>query len=267
MNGRAALLAVLLGASIGGAWATPPGVQLARSAWEGKNFYLRGFWTGAAMRFDAAGRPLTKPTAGSWTMAAIRIEHIDAHDHGLRVRGVRILQLFDAQKKRFQGSPDSQLPVTLQIEANPDTLTAAGLAALQRALFLHDSTELANAVSPPWRPFFTHRFPSLGSGQAGGSSPVLRFQSEPGYPPATRKLCVQGQVLLGIVIGPQGTVVKAWIIRPLGAGLDEAGLDAVRFWKFVPARDASGTAVAAAAEVTISFRLGGCAGAAGILER
>lgn len=48
---------------------------------------------------------------------------------------------------------------------------------------------------------------------------------------------------LAVAIGVRGAIVKSWVVRPLGAGLDERALAAVRAWRFTPARDAEGVPV------------------------
>ena len=58
----------------------------------------------------------------------------------------------------------------------------------------------------------------------------------PEYPAVSRRLGEQGRVLLDIYILPDGSVGEIKLKRSSGyARLDEAGLDAVRRWRYVPA--------------------------------
>ena len=63
-----------------------------------------------------------------------------------------------------------------------------------------------------------------------------------------------GNVLLEIVINRDGTVGEVSVRRGLGAGLDERAIDAVRQWKFAPARRL-GVPVDVFVEVAVEFML------------
>jgi len=59
----------------------------------------------------------------------------------------------------------------------------------------------------------------------------------PAYPALSRRLREQGRVLLDLLILPDGTVGEIAVQRSSGFGrLDQAALDAVRRWQYVPAR-------------------------------
>jgi protein TonB len=79
----------------------------------------------------------------------------------------------------------------------------------------------------------------------------------PSYPPAARRRNLQGRVLVYAVVGPGGDCARAEVRRTSGHPiLDEAALQAVRAWRFVPAtRD--GRPVAEGVEIPIVFRLEG----------
>ena len=59
----------------------------------------------------------------------------------------------------------------------------------------------------------------------------------PAYPRASRVAGQQGQVMLKVLVSDQGAALNVQLQRSCGfARLDEAALDAVRQWRFVPAR-------------------------------
>jgi protein TonB len=59
----------------------------------------------------------------------------------------------------------------------------------------------------------------------------------PEYPPVSRRLGEQGRVLFDLYILPDGSVGEARLRRSSGhARLDGAALDAVRRWRYMPAR-------------------------------
>lgn len=104
--------------------------------------------------------------------------------------------------------------------------------------------------------------PGSGAGTGGGvyrigggvSRPELIFKPEPEYSEEARKAKFQGTVLLSIVVMPDGTTSNIRVIRPLGLGLDEKAIEAVRKWKFRPSLK-DGQPVPVHANVEVNFRL------------
>jgi TonB family protein len=68
---------------------------------------------------------------------------------------------------------------------------------------------------------------------------------------------VQGRVVLRIVIDQQGVPGNIWVVSPLGFGLDEQAVAAVKRWRFQPAGTRDGRPVAVYATVEVNFRLEG----------
>lgn len=79
----------------------------------------------------------------------------------------------------------------------------------------------------------------------------------PHYPRAARLRGLEGRVLLGVEVSPLGECRHVEVIESSGhALLDRAALEAVRRWRFIPARR-GGEPIAARLEVPIIFRLEG----------
>jgi len=79
----------------------------------------------------------------------------------------------------------------------------------------------------------------------------------PVYPPASRRLGEQGRVVLRVLVSADGQPEQVEVRTSSGSvRLDTAALDAVRRWKFVPAKQGD-RPVAARVLVPISFRLEG----------
>jgi len=79
----------------------------------------------------------------------------------------------------------------------------------------------------------------------------------PAYPPASRRIGEQGRVVLRVLVGADGRPEQVDVRTSSGSPrLDAAALEAVRRWKFVPARQGD-RALAAWVLVPISFRLEG----------
>jgi TonB family protein len=88
----------------------------------------------------------------------------------------------------------------------------------------------------------------------GVTAPGLLFKSEPEYSEEARAAKFQGTVLLYIEVAPDGTAQNIRVTRPLGLGLDEKAIEAVRRWKFRPGQK-DGQPVTVAATIEVNFRL------------
>ena len=89
------------------------------------------------------------------------------------------------------------------------------------------------------------------------TAPVTLIQNEPAYPIVARRRGLQGVVVIAIEVAVDGAPVSINLQRSSGHPvLDSAALNAVRTWRFAPARRA-GQAVRATLEVPIRFRLAG----------
>ncbi len=110
------------------------------------------------------------------------------------------------------------------------------------------------------------RGPGVGPGWGGGigggpyrvgggvSAPRTLFAPDPEYSEEARKAKYQGTVVLWVVVGPDGRTHDIRVQRSLGLGLDEKAVEAVRRWKFEPARK-DGQPVAVQVNIEVNFRL------------
>jgi TonB family protein len=110
------------------------------------------------------------------------------------------------------------------------------------------------------------RGPGVGPGWGGGigggpyrvgggvSAPKALYAPDPEYSEEARKAKYQGTVVLWVVVGPDGRPRDLKVQRTLGMGLDEKAMEAVRTWKFEPAR-LNGSPVAVQINVEVNFRL------------
>jgi TonB family protein len=104
--------------------------------------------------------------------------------------------------------------------------------------------------------------PGWGGGIGGGvykvgggvSAPRAIYDPDPEYSEEARKAKHQGKVILWVVVGPDGRPRDVRVARPLGMGLDEKAVAAVRKWRFEPAVK-DGKPVAVQVNIEVSFRL------------
>jgi protein TonB len=97
---------------------------------------------------------------------------------------------------------------------------------------------------PPRRPERLH---------AGMQPPVKVVHIDPVYPTIAQQVRVQGVVILEAIIDERGVVKSVSVLRSIQL-LDPAAMDAVRQWRFTPAR-LNGEAVPVVMTVTVNFKL------------
>jgi TonB family protein len=108
--------------------------------------------------------------------------------------------------------------------------------------------------------------PGIGPGSGGGTGggtyrpgsgvepPTILHEVKPTYTEAARARGVTGEVVLEIVVLRNGSVGQIRVVQGLGSGLDERAIEAVRQWRFAPARRL-GQPVDVQVEVAVEFRL------------
>lgn len=106
----------------------------------------------------------------------------------------------------------------------------------------------------------------VGAGEGGGAGggpyrpgsgitpPALLREVRPQYTEDARRLGVEGDVVLEIVVRSDGSVGHVTVLQRLGSGLDQRAVDAVRQWRFSPAKR-FGTPVDVLVEVAVEFKL------------
>jgi protein TonB len=108
--------------------------------------------------------------------------------------------------------------------------------------------------------------PGRGPGSGGGccgniyspgngvSIPRAIYSPEPEFSEEARRSKYQGEVTLLATIGADGRTRDLRVVRSLGMGLDEKAMEAVRTWRFEPARK-DGQPVAVQMNIIVNFHL------------
>lgn len=90
---------------------------------------------------------------------------------------------------------------------------------------------------------------------AGMTAPKILHRTDPLYPEIARRAKRQGMVVIEAEIGRDGLLRSARAVNPpLGFGLEEAALDALRSWRFTPALQ-NGEPVAVLYRLQVRFRI------------
>jgi TonB family protein len=104
--------------------------------------------------------------------------------------------------------------------------------------------------------------PGHGGGYGGGayrvgggvSAPKVLYEPDPEYSEEARKAKYQGTVVLWLVVSAEGKPQDIRVQRSLGMGLDEKAIEAVKQWRFDPAKK-DGHPVPVMINVEVNFRL------------
>jgi protein TonB len=104
--------------------------------------------------------------------------------------------------------------------------------------------------------------PGSGGGTGGGpyrpgtgiTAPAILREVKPDYTEEGRRRQIEGDVVLEIIVRRDGSVGNVKLLQGLGAGLDQRAIDAVRQWRFSPAKR-YGTPVDVIVEVAMEFKL------------
>ncbi|MBP6629644.1 MAG: TonB family protein [Kofleriaceae bacterium] len=81
------------------------------------------------------------------------------------------------------------------------------------------------------------------------------FDAGRDYPAEAKRLGVEGQIRVRLLITAEGKVSRATLLSKLGHGLDELALSRAQRLQFTPARDTAGQAVASVEVWTFTFTL------------
>jgi periplasmic protein TonB len=93
--------------------------------------------------------------------------------------------------------------------------------------------------------------------QVGGgiSAPVPLNNVEAEFSDEARRAKYQGVCLISLIVDANGNPQNPHVVRPLGMGLDDKALEAVRKYRFKPAQKRDGTKVPVMITVEVNFRL------------
>jgi protein TonB len=142
-----------------------------------------------------------------------------------------------------------EAPATIVADPDPPPAppsTALSVASGEIAGLLDDHSPVTLAVPPPTS-VAPVRVTSL------MRTPVRTFEVQPVYPATARSAKVSGVVIIEAVIGVDGRVTDAHVLRPMPL-LDAAALAAVRQWRYSPTI-LNGVAVPVILTVTVNFTL------------
>lgn len=240
----------------------------------GQPLYLRGFWQGYSLSFDAAGKPTKPTTPGPLTLAGIDIRSVSISGKRLTLSGNRVALVADADGVLQRKTPmsytriaESLLPKdkrvfksTQDIKITIDADQAGNFDPALAVVFANGLPDLATAAPPYWSCYAAGFFqPSVIPEQArklvdacvarkdlsevktgdnidGTYTPPRITQTEPPvFPHEASELGVRGITQLHCTVTRKGICVGFQVVRVIGAGIEEAMLTYLYQAHFEPA--------------------------------
>ena len=234
----------------------------------GKALFLRGFFLGDNLKFDAMGRVEGTPKVGDWTLAAVNVLKVERRATGeIELDGVRAAIRYEPNDHTFQRHALNDEKMRILVKDSGDLKQMEGAFAAMFAVGIDPG--LQRAMPDYWRHYFD---PALAwpqdelNGQTiyalyGGAdqgkdvtAPTVEHRVDAKYGEFAVRDKVQGTLQLRVVVDTSGVPQRISVSRPLGYGLDASAVEAMRRWRFAPGMK-DGGAVATGVVVEQQFSL------------
>jgi TonB family protein len=227
---------------------------------------LKVFPSGGSLRFSQQGNLIKGGKAGSWTLYAGQlITGITIKSGLLRIDGERIIYL--SQKGTVQLSATrTGINRYIEVELGPSFSLPEATQALSNIF-------AGNEGVGPYVPDYWKRYLLRQTGQStemseceqqatagsrSGSGPTSSGPIEPhvrpSYPDEAKQFRIQGVVALDAVVSETGNISELHVARPVGGGLEESAVEAVRQWKYLPTVE-NGQPVSVGTCVTVTYEV------------
>lgn len=188
--------------------------------------------------FGASKPPIT----GAPTISVSLIDTTEAHRPKPQPQAqAEIVPAVPDFKPKPVPSPLAKLPISQPLPQNlPQELTKTA----------NDELESLASFSTPVQSPITAEPVSIASFNAD-----YLHNPKPQYPALSRRLGEQGRVLLHVQVSPQGSAIEVTVKKSSGfKRLDQAAVDVVKRWQFVPAQQGS-TPLLSWVDVPLQFSL------------
>jgi TonB family protein len=275
--GRRVIFLILMPAFATGAWAGDRSAAVAlalASAYKNKVLMMGAFYSGSTLHFSSDGKPVKDGEPGPWTLDAfVRVEDVEFKGNRLVISCHRVEYLYSEKERGLI----SGLGPKVKIEIDSDAATAS-LSSLMQAIdsiFPPGSVNLADHVPDYWKSYLLNEKKPAGDSKVaaefhhpgegadsplqvnpknGVTPPIPIYKPEPPYTLEARRVHLSGTAVFLVVVGPDGRVKYVSVIRPVGLGLDDAGAETIRTWRFKPAEQ-NGTPASVIVSVEVMFQL------------
>jgi len=207
----------------------------------------------AAHLLDIVRAAQAPRVAWASTIAMARPSHLER----------RLAALLNAYANRSTATPRTlaaSVVVTMLVVLPLAALGLKGVEDLNIQIRTSNLPAIAEGAAPSGQDAATTSVPQLrvvGLSEGAGATTrpeIIEYTTPPLYSDEARERGIEGIVILGARVEPDGRVSTARVVRGLGAGLDQNAIVALRQWRFRPGTRA-GVPVATDTEVDIAFNL------------
>lgn len=231
--------------------------------------YLRGMWMSDDLHFDGDGHLLAAAADKiSFTLAGVELRKLDLKSDRLLLSGHRVgLELDSPDPRRVVltlggGKKPREVEVNIEILRSPsgdysdalDVIFTSKLEDMVPALpafwQLYASEKIMH--TPYSAPFQMLERPREVGGEV--TEPILVKTVEANFTPYAKSLQYKGQVRVSFTLGRDAKPTNFVLIKPLGLGLDEAAVEAIKQYTFGPATF-RGKTVAVNLTIETSFQI------------
>jgi TonB family protein len=233
-------------------------------ALQGKVFTLRNFYRGSKVSFKANGDAVDAKR-GLWTIeGTVRVRSVQVKGNTVVIEAERLGVAYNRNTNAIE-LLDYKEKVELRIAILPASSADQIVTLMSKKVFI-PTDELERHIPEIWQAILRKQVgtsqtqpppPPAREGSRNGdvTAPVVTITPSPSYTQQARKAGLQGTVVISVVVGPDGQVRDERVVRPLGMGLDEEAIKAVKGWRFKPATH-NGEAVAVLINIEVGFDLG-----------
>jgi len=240
------------------------------SKFKGEIFLLRGFYSGDQLEYDQNGVLRSTATQEPWTLAHVEITKLTLTPQSIVILGNRMGTLYKNGKPGFVKVGKVKIEVT---RSNLDADKKETLDQVIGRIFIESEEDLRPLLPEYWQSYLAGN--DLKSRSAAWraktdsngyksqvsvsktsdrvSAPQPVYLKDPKYTKEAHAHRVEGITRLGTIIETTGTASNIAILEPLGMGLDEQAILALKQSKFQPAMN-NGHPVRVQIEIEMDFR-------------
>ncbi len=237
------------------------------SRYANKILNLRSPLSANSLEFDSSGKPVKSSSTGPWSIySRISVKKIQLRSDRLEIECKRLGLQYDGHEL-VPVDIDKSVKLTLRLD-HPLT-DAADAEARLGTIFVSEPEAIIASAPDFWHDYL--KDPALARyanpklvpsppgiakfGDPGVKLPKPLHTPEPQFNDVARKFRYQGSNVLSCIVNKEGVPEQIRIIRPLGFGLDEESVDALRHWRFQPGtKDGSPVAVYLTVEMSFNLR-------------
>jgi TonB family protein len=216
---------------------------------------LRSPLTGRTQKFDSSGQPLNAPAGGQWLFyGGIYVEKLDLSKETLRLEGPQVAPTGQKKKGKPVFVPIGKF-ITVEIHLDQPLVSAdQAQVVMDRVFFL--GAEALQHTQPEYRRSYNAGSvgPVYSISKEGVKYPQSVYTPDPEFSEKARRAKYQGTAILNAVVDKEGNVSRIRLVRPLGMGLDENAMEALKTWRFRPGTY-NGQPVAVEMNIEVAFNL------------